>query len=113
VGSVAADATGLVASGVLAGLGLWILPRKRRQAKERFLAHSEELRSRLLLAMREEFDRELQRSMQRIKDALAPYDRFVRTEHESATRLLHHLQAVLDELRTLRARLDAAQPSVV
>ena len=38
LGSAAADVSGLFAASVLAGVGLWLLPRKRRQAKAQFRA---------------------------------------------------------------------------
>jgi hypothetical protein len=110
VGSAAADVTGLFAASVLAGVGLWLLPRKRRQAKEQFRTRTEELRTRLMTALRDEFQRELERSIQRIRDALAPYDRFVRGERERTQRLLADLNAALAELNRLRARIDELTP---
>jgi small GTP-binding protein len=107
VGSVAADVTGLLAASVLAGVGLWLLPRKRRQAKAQFKSGTEELRTRLVTAMRDEFQRELERSTQRIRDALAPYNRFVRSERDSTQRFLSDVHAALGELDVLRARLKA------
>jgi len=105
LGSAAADVTGLFAAGVLAGVGLWLLPRKRRQAKAQFKAGTEELRARLVAAMSDEFQRELERSMQRIRDALAPYSRFVRSERDS-TQLFHsNLQELLADAERLRGRL--------
>ena len=105
LGSVAADVTGLFAAGVLAGVGLWLLPRKRHQAKAQFKAGTEELRARLVTAMSDEFQRELERSTQRIRDALAPYNRFVRSERDS-TQLFHsNLQESLDDVERLRSRL--------
>ena len=61
LGSAAADVTGLFAASVLAGVGLWLLPRKRRQAQAQFRARTEELRGRLMTALRDEFQRELQK----------------------------------------------------
>jgi hypothetical protein len=107
VGSVAADVTGLLAASVLAGVGLWLLPRKRRQAKAQFKSGTEELRTRLVTAMRDEFQRELERSTQRIRDALAPYNRFVRSERDSTQRFLSDLHSALAELDALRAQLKA------
>jgi small GTP-binding protein len=109
VGSVAADVTGLFAASVLAGVGLWLLPRKRRQAKAEFRARTDELRTRLSGALRDEFRRELERSIQRIKDALAPYTRFVRAERQSTQRLASELQAALDDLGRLRLRLEGIE----
>jgi hypothetical protein len=111
VGSAAADFTGLFAASVLAGVGLWLLPRKRRQAKAQFRSRTEELRTRLNTALSDEFRRELERSIQRIKDALAPYDRFVRSERERTDQLIGDLRGTLDELGQLRARIDSIGPA--
>ena len=106
VGSAAADVTGLFAASVLAGVGLWLLPRKRRQAKAEFRTRTEELRGRLLTALRDEFQRELERSIQRIRDALAPYDRFVRGERERTDAFLAGLRRELAEVAALRDRIE-------
>ena len=106
VGSAAADVTGLFAASVLAGVGLWLLPRKRRQAKAEFRTRTEALRGRLLTALRDEFQRELERSIQRIRDALAPYDRFVRGERERTDAFVNSLQAELAEVAALRSRIE-------
>jgi small GTP-binding protein len=105
LGSVAADVTGLFAAGVLAGVGLWLLPRRRRQAKAQFKAGTEELRARLVTAMSDEFQRELERSMQRIRDALAPYNRFVRSERDGTQRFQSNLHETLADVERLRSRL--------
>lgn len=108
VGSAAADVTGLFAASILAGLGLWVLPRKRKQAKEQFRARTERLRAGLDTAMRDEFQRELDRSVQRISDALAPYDRLVRGEQQRTQQLHTDLQSVLLQVRSLRQRVEAS-----
>jgi GTP-binding protein EngB required for normal cell division len=106
LGSAAADVTGLFAASVLAGVGLWLLPRKRRQAQAQFRARTEELRSRLMTALRDEFQRELERSTQRIRDALAPYNRFVRGERDRTQQFGSSLQESLSQLAKLRADID-------
>jgi hypothetical protein len=107
VGSAAADVTGLFAASVLAGVGLWLLPRKRGQAKAQFRTRTEELRTRLMTALRDEFARELERSVQRIRDALAPYDRLVRSEQERTLSFVTELQSQLAATAELRARVDS------
>ena len=107
LGSVAADVTGLLAATALAGVGLVVLPRKRSQAKSQFRAGTEELRTRLDTALRDEFQRELERSVQRIKDALAPYNRFVRGERDRTQELVADLAQALATFGELRARIDA------
>jgi hypothetical protein len=105
--------TGLFAASVLAGVGLWLLPRKRRQAKAEFRARTEELRTRLLTALRDEFQHELERSIQRIRDAMAPYDRFVRGERERTDTFLEDLRTELADVAMLRSRVEliADQPA--
>jgi GTP-binding protein EngB required for normal cell division len=109
--TAAADVTGLFAASVIAGVGLWVLPRKRKAAKEQFRTRTEELRGRLVAAMRDEFERELDRSVQRIKDALAPYDRLVRSERERTTQFLADLTATLDRFRALRTQVESLPPA--
>jgi small GTP-binding protein len=106
LGSAAADVSGLFAASVLAGVGLWLLPRKRRQAKAQFRSGTEELRARLVTALRDEFQRELERSTQRIRDALAPYHRFVRGERDRTQGFVGDLQASLSQLAVLRGRIS-------
>jgi hypothetical protein len=106
VGSAAADVTGLFAASVLAGVGLWLIPRKRSQAKREFRTRTEELRGRLMTALRDEFQHELERSIQRIRDALAPYDRFVRSERERTDAFVTSLRAELDQVAALRTRVE-------
>jgi small GTP-binding protein len=109
LGSAAADVSGLFAASVLAGVGLWLLPRKRRQAKAQFRSGTEELRIRLVTALRDEFQRELERSAQRIRDALAPYNRFVHGERDRTQRFARDLQESLSQLAKLRSRLSSLQ----
>ena len=82
VGTAAADITGILAGVVIAGVGLYILPARRRRVQERFRRESEELRQRLTGAMTEQFTRQLATALDGVRAALAPYVRFVRTEHE-------------------------------
>jgi len=106
LGSAAADISGLFAASVLAGVGLWLLPRKRRQAKAQFRSGTEELRTRLVTALRDEFQRELERSAQRIRDALAPYNRFVQSERDRTQRFAQELHEAQSQLAHLRTRLS-------
>lgn len=96
------DVTGILAASVLAGIGLFVLPMRRRQARRDFHERAEELERRLLEVMREQFNHELERSVERIREAIAPYTRFVRTQTETLTRYDGELTAIASELRSLR-----------
>lgn len=107
VGTAAADVTGFLAAGVIAGLGLIIIPARRRQAHAQFRAKTNELRLRLSMAMREQFERQLVASLQRIRDAVAPYSRFVRAERAKVDALHDGLLAIRDNLDRLRNQIES------
>jgi hypothetical protein len=98
-----ADFTGILAAGTLAVVGLLIIPTKRRRAKRDLDKKLEDLRQRLTEAMSEEFERELARSLRRLREAIAPYTRFVRAEQQKLARIegeLSEIKAGLGQLRT-------------
>ncbi|MFQ5595522.1 MAG: dynamin family protein, partial [Anaerolineae bacterium] len=78
----AADVSGVLAAGVLGALGLTIIPYRRRQAKQELKAKTEDLRTRLHQVLNDAFEREMERATGRLREAVAPYGRFVRSEHQ-------------------------------
>jgi len=113
--TAAVDITGILAASVLAGIGLFVLPMKRRQAREDFRKRSHELEDRLMNVMREQFEHELNRSIERINDAIAPYTRFVRSSQERFATHRDNLTEIEDDLRTLRHRIggdDQPRPAL-
>jgi len=100
--TAAADVTGILAAGVVAGLGLVILPARRRRAKADFKKRSSELETRLTEVMKEQFEHELSRSVARIVDAIAPYTRFVRGAQQKLATTEGHLASIRNDLRGLR-----------
>ena len=103
--TVAVDVTGILAASLVAGLGFFILPRKRKQSRAEFRRRSDELEERLVAVMSEQFEHELARSIARIQDAIAPYTRFVRDQQAKFTGIEENLTGVGNELRTLRHRV--------
>lgn len=100
--TAAVDITGILAASVLAGVGLFVLPIKRRNARKDFHQRSAELETRLMEVMNEQFENELNRSVARIADAISPYTRFVRTSQEKYRALEVELTTVQDDLRSIR-----------
>ncbi|MCC6703730.1 MAG: dynamin family protein [Thermomicrobiales bacterium] len=103
--TAAVDVTGIIAASLVAGLGLFILPRKRKQSRQEFRRRSDELETRLVDVMNEQFDVELERSVMRIRDAIAPYTRFVRAELEKLESIETQTTEVLSHIRTLRHKI--------
>jgi small GTP-binding protein len=100
------DFTGILAAGTLAIVGLLIIPARRRRAKNDLNDKLEDLRQRLMKAMSEEFERELSRSLQRLREAIAPYTRFVRAEQQKLARIEADLDEIGDTLGRLRAKVE-------
>jgi small GTP-binding protein len=105
--TAAADVTGITAALVIAGFGLFILPRRRRKAREEFREKTEALRERLGEVVRRQFDTEIERSVERMREAIAPYTRFVRTEHVRMTEARFVLGELTEEAESLRGEIGA------
>jgi hypothetical protein len=102
-----ADVTGILAAGALSVIGLFVLPARRQRARRELGAKVTALREQLLAALTPAFERERDRGQQRIREAIGPWARFVRTEQER----LQEARATLDRIGTgadaLAARVDA------
>src|SRR6185436_2719773 len=79
------DLMGLLAAGALSVIGLLVLPAKRGTAKNELRTSVEAMRRRLMEALTAQFDHELTHSLARIREAISPYTRFVRSERERLT----------------------------
>lgn len=100
------DVTGIVAGIAFATLGALILPARRRRAKQELENKLAALRDKLVSGLTDQFQREMQRSAQRVEDTVAPFSRFVRAQSEK-----YETQRIrLDELEAhiigLRAQLQ-------
>ena len=76
-----------------------------------FAGRVKELRIRLDEALRRQAEREVDRSLQLIRDAAAPFDRFVRAERDKAAEDAAALRALKSEFAGLRADIAEALPS--
>ncbi len=101
--TAAADVTGILAASVVAALGLFVIPARRHSAKKEMTERIAGLRQQLISALTGQADKELNRSLQRINDAVAPYTRFVRAEQEKG----QHTQAELKQAQQVQGRLRA------
>jgi small GTP-binding protein len=97
--TVAADVTGVLLASVIAALGLFVIPARRRQAKNEMNAKVTQLRDDLARSLRTQFEREIDRSLHAINEAIAPYTRFVRAERTK-------LQETKDQLENIRTEMD-------
>ncbi len=97
----ALDVTGIVTAGALAVLGLFVIPYKRKQAKEAFRDKMAELRQNLMKTLSNTFKLESDNAIQRLESNITPYTGYVQSEQirlQSDKETLNSLQAQLDRL---------------
>jgi hypothetical protein len=98
------DVTGILAAGTLAIVGFFVIPYKRKQAKDKFKEKMETLRTNLLETLTTQFTKESQRAVERLREGITPYTRFVRSERERIDKMETTLARLKQRLSVLRAR---------
>ncbi len=101
------DVTGILLATALAVGGFYIIPRRRRQAKQEFGEKIGELRERLTGSLTQQVHQEIAASTDRINQAIAPYRRFVRSQQEQLNAARGELVATEDALLRLREEIEA------
>ena len=104
--TAAADFTGILLASVVAMLGFFIIPAKRNKAKAAMREKIADVRTRLSNALRGQFQEEIGRSTARMKDSIAPYSRFVRSEGDKLRETESRLAALRTDLERVRHRVD-------
>lgn len=104
--STAVDVTGLLAAGLLFSVGLFILPNRRRKAKAELTGKIEALRTKIMTALKAQFETEAGRSRTRLTNTIAPYTRFVRTENDRLEAEKRELEGLAEKVTALQARVD-------
>ena len=103
--TAAADVTGLVMAGLVGALAFFVIPARRRRAKMEMQKKVTAMRERLSASIRAEFEGEVGRSVERMRDSFAPYARFVRGERDKLSAAAATLQELEARLRQLRTRV--------
>lgn len=107
VSSSALDVTGVLFAGVIAVVGFFIIPYKRQQAKTRFKEKIETVRQNLNRVLTTQFNAEADRTLNRLKEGVAPYFRFVRAEQTRLSATAQTLNAAAEKLKQLQARIES------
>ena len=101
------DITGILTASTLAILGFFVIPFKRKQAKDRFKEKMLSLRTKLLSALTTQFSNESENAITRLKDGVAPYTRYVHIERERIDKAENTLARLRQTVSELRARSQA------
>ena len=105
IGSSAMDVTGVLFAGVIAVVGFFIIPYKRQQAKTRFKEKIETVRQNLSRVLTTQFNSEADRTINRLKEGVAPYFRFVRGEKERLATVEQAIGKAERQLTSLQSRV--------
>jgi small GTP-binding protein len=106
VSSAAADVTGILLATALAVGGFYVIPRKRRQAKQDFERRIQQLATHLKDVLTRQVHIELEQSTTRINEAIAPYRRFVQSQQQQLNEARGELVTTEDALLRLRADIE-------
>jgi small GTP-binding protein len=106
VTGAAADVTGILLATVLGVGGFYLIPRKRRQAKQQFAARIAELRRHLHESLERQAHQEITASAERINETIAPYRRFIETQRSRLNEARAALVATEDALLRLKGEVE-------
>ena len=101
------DITGILAAGAMAILGIFVIPYKRKQAKDNYRQKMTNLRTNLLETLTTQFTNESQNVVTRLRDGVMPYVRYVRSERERIEKGEAILSRLKQRLSALRGRSQA------
>ena len=104
--TAAADVTGVLMASLMAALGIFIIPARRRQGKMKMIEKIGAVRTQLAQALRSQFEGEIHRSLEQINEAIAPYTRFVRSEKEKMVQAKRRLEDLRREMDQLKGKLE-------
>jgi small GTP-binding protein len=104
--TAAADVTGVIMAGFMAVLGLFIIPARRRQGKTKLLEKISGVRTQLIHSLQTHFDKEINRSLQHLHEAIAPHTRFIRSERDKITKCQTEILSLREEMAQLKGKLE-------
>jgi hypothetical protein len=107
--TLATDVTGILLAGVMAALGLFIIPTRRRNAKKEMRQKVRTMREQLTNSLGNHFREEINRGLQEIQETINPYTRFVRAENEKNQTAHNTLQGYLTEIIQLEDKIENLQ----
>ncbi len=106
--TVAADVTGILMATFIAALGLVIIPARRRIAKKEMAGKIANLREQLTNSLRQQFQKEIDRSIQNIQNAISPYTRFVRSEQGKSIEMQTELSKFRLDLNRVKDTIETS-----
>jgi small GTP-binding protein len=104
--TASADLTGILLAGVTATLGFFIIPAKKKQAKKLFREKVNSIRDQLSISLKEEITHQIDLVIDNIHATIAPYERFIRTEHQKLMKNSEQFEKSRKKIHQIRIDID-------
>ena len=104
--TASADLTGILLAGLTATLGFFIIPAKKKQAKILFREKVNAIRDQLSISLKEEITRQIDLVIDNIQATIAPYERFIRTEHQKLMTNSEQFEKSRTKIHQIRIDID-------
>jgi small GTP-binding protein len=100
------DTTGIVAASVIAVAGLYIIPNRRAALKRQLHERLSDVRTRLVTTIDNQFDQELERMLERMRQAVGPYTRLVASEVQRLETIEENMTTINADIASIRAEIE-------
>jgi len=104
--TASADLTGILLAGLTATLGFFIIPVKKKQARRLFREKVNTIRDQLSISLKEEITRQIDLVIDNINATVAPYERFIRTEHQKLMKNSEQFKISQKKIHQLKIDID-------
>jgi hypothetical protein len=101
-----ADFTGIVAATAVAVGGFYIIPARRKHVKNEFRKKLQDFQTQLTQTLTKQIHRGVAEASERTNETIAPYRRFVTTQHEQLSEAREELVAVENALVRLKGQIE-------
>jgi hypothetical protein len=100
------DTTGILAASVIAVAGLFVIPNRRAALKRQLHERLSDVRTRLVTTIDHQFDQELERMLERMRQAVGPYTRLVASEVQRLEKIEENMTIINDDIASIRAEIE-------
>jgi len=100
------DTTGILAASVIAIAGLYVIPNRRAALKRQLHERLSDVRTRLVTTIDNQFDQELERMLERMRQSVGPYTRLVASEVQRLEKIEENMTTINTDIASIRAEIE-------
>jgi len=104
--TASADLTGILLAGLTATLGFFIIPAKRKQAKNNFSLKIKQLRDQLFNSLSSEVRRQLNLVVDNVHQTIEPYERYIKNERKNLEEMVTEMTRIDDSIASIQGEIE-------